>query len=151
MKSEYKIQFTLVILLSATTLIGQMTELKLATISAGAARLDNGSLVTLGQSFGGVMSAPGGTVSVSSGLLPALLQEKTGSGSLVITPTLSLAGGRFQFFFPTQPGRNYVVQASTNLSSWTPVWTNGGTWTGLTFEDAEAGEFPYRFYKILAR
>src|SRR5438552_2843910 len=109
MKNECKIQFTLVILLSATTLIGQITPLKVATISAGAARLDNDSLVTFGQPFVGVMSAPAGALSISSGLLPALLQEASASGMLVITPAVSLAGGRFKFVFPTQPGRNYVV------------------------------------------
>ena len=124
--------------------------LKVATICSGAATLNNGSIVILGQPFVGVMSAPGGAVSLSSGLLPAMLQEKNASGPLVITPVVSLASGRFQFCFPTQPGRNYVVQASTNLSSWTPVWTNPGTWTGLIFEDADAGQFPQRFYKVVA-
>ena len=126
----------------------QGAELKAGTICAGAATLNNGSIVTIGQPFVGVMSAPGGAVSVSGGLLPALLQEKNANGPLVITPTVSLAGGQFQFCFPTQPGRNYVVQASTNLASWTPVWTNAGTWTGLTFEDADAGQFPHRFYRV---
>ena len=128
----------------------QGAGLKAGTICAGAATLNNGSIITIGQPFVGVMSAPGGAVSVSSGLLPALLQEKNASGPLVIAPAVSLASGWFQFCFPTQPGRNYVVQASTNLSSWTPIWTNAGTWTGLTFEDADAGQFPHRFYKVVA-
>lgn len=124
--------------------------LKVATICAGAATLNNGSVIIIGQPFVGVMSAPDGQVSVSTGLLPALLIEKNWTGPLAIGSTLSFVGGQFQFCFPTQPGRNYVVHASTNLSDWTPIWTNVGTWTGLTFEDADAMQFPYRFYKVEA-
>lgn len=143
MNNEHKIILTLALLFSATALHGQSLQLKVATVSAGAARLDNGSIITIGQPFVGMMSAPGGMVSMSSGLQPALLQEKGASGPLVITPAVSLAGGRLQFGFPTQPGRNYVV-----LASWTPIWTNPGTWTGLTFEDTDAGQFPHRFYQV---
>ena len=133
---------------ACTGVMAQGAGLKVAMVCSGAATLNNGSIVTFGQPFVGVMNAPGGAVSVSSGLLPAVIQEKNAGGPLAIMPAGSVAGGRFQFFFPTQPGHNYVVQASTNLTSWKSVWTNAGTWTGLTFEDAEAGGFPYRFYKI---
>lgn len=146
MKTYLSLLSVLVVACSAT--IAQGAELKVVAICAGAATLNNGSIITIGQPFVGVMNAPGGGVSVSSGLLATLLQEKNANGPLIITPAVSLAGGRFQFGFPTQPGRNYVVQASTNLSSWTPIWTNPGTWTGLTFEDTDAGQFPHRFYRV---
>lgn len=136
----------LVASLSATT--AHATNLKIGTICAGAATLDNGSIVTIGQPFVGVMSASDGSASVSSGLLPTLLLSPSSGSPLLINPTFTMQNGRFQFDFPTQPGRNYVVQASTNLLDWTPVWTNIGTWTGLFFQEADSTFFPERFYRV---
>ena len=116
---------------SATT--AYTAELKAGTVCSGAATLNNGSVVIIGQPFIGVMSAADGSASVSSGLLPTLLPSQNTISPLTINPNLTMQSGQFQFSFPTQPGRNYVVHASTNLLDWTPIWTNVGTWTGLSF------------------
>ena len=78
------------------------------------------------------------TVNVVSGSLPQL------SASYV---------GNHQFHFSitdlTQQG--YVVQASTNLVTWVPVYTNPTPATTITsFTDSSATtNYPYRFYRVL--
>jgi hypothetical protein len=129
-------------------LFAQASELKASVICAGAATLNNGSIVTIGQQFVGFMSAPDGSASVSAGILPTLLPSQNIGSPVIINPTLTMQNGLFQFGFSTQPGRNYVVQASTNLLDWSPIWTNVGTWTGLQFQDADAWLYPWRFYRI---
>jgi len=83
-----------------------------ATICAGAATLNNGSIVMIGQPFAGLTMAAGGSAQVQVGVIP------------VLTGGPSVSGPRFQMTFATQTGVNYVVQASTNLIAWTPIWTN---------------------------
>jgi hypothetical protein len=148
MNCKHAVIVALALLLTSLRLTAQTSQLKTAIISAGAARLDNGSLVNIGQPLIGVMAVTDGSASVSSGLLPALLSAQGTNSLLIIYPTLTMQGGQFQFAFPTQPGRNYVVQVSTNLLDWSPVWTNVGTWTELLFADAETGVYQRRFYRV---
>jgi hypothetical protein len=119
------------------------------TLCAGAAQLSNGSIVTIGQPFVSTPSATNSGASASIGLLPALIQNVSGSSPQVITTAPALVGGQFQLYFSTQPGLNYVVQASTNLFSWIPISTNAGAWTGFTYQDAGYGQFERRFYRVM--
>ena len=67
----------------------------------------------------------------------------------VIPPVMTNAqrvGANFQFNFQTQPGRNYRVLGSTNLTSWTAIRTNAGS-TNITqfiHTNAPAGRYFYR-------
>ena len=46
------------------------------------------------------------------------------------------------------PNASYVVQATTNLVSWTAISTNTADATGaFTYTDTSAGQFPKRFYR----
>ena len=59
-------------------------------------------------------------------------------------------GGHSQFGFDVSGGaaQTLVVQASTNLLNWVPLQTNllgGPLWY---FSDPQAGNFPYRFYRL---
>ena len=149
MKNNYTTIFTLALLLTATALQAQSPQLKAAAISAGAARLDNGSIVNIGQPFVGAMFASGG-VTLSAGILPVLgTNEIFQTVPPNISPGAQMQGGVFAFSFQSQPGRNYVVEASTNLSDWLPIWTNAGTGTGLLFEDAQAAQYRWRFYRVV--
>ena len=62
------------------------------------------------------------------------------SGSLI-------AGGKFQLSFTGSgsPGQTNVVEASTNLVNWVPIYTNLGS---LIFTDAAANGFSHRFYRV---
>jgi hypothetical protein len=44
-----------------------------------------------------------------------------------------------------------IVSASTNLVSWTPIYTNAPTNGAIIFLDPASTYFPYRFYRILQR
>jgi len=46
-------------------------------------------------------------------------------------------------------GSNYVLQASTNLSSWTPISTNTAGINSFNFFDPHAANFPDRYYRVL--
>jgi hypothetical protein len=127
----------------------QADELKAVTICSGAATLNNGSIITIGQPFVGVMSAPPG-VQLNAGILPVFgMLSDLQLRQPAISPGAQMQGSVFQFSFQSQPGRNYVVEASTNLSSWLPIWTNTGSGASLLFEDAQAGQHPWRFYRLL--
>jgi len=43
----------------------------------------------------------------------------------------------------------YVVQASTNLAGWLPIWTNVTDLSGMAqFVDSAAPNFSRRFYRV---
>jgi hypothetical protein len=54
-----------------------------------------------------------------------------------------LAQGEFSLKFNGPPGTAYVIQASSNLSAWTPVLTNTAP---FTFSDLASRT--YRFYRV---
>jgi hypothetical protein len=71
--------------------------------------------------------------------LPPLPNIKV-SGSMLV-------GGQFQLNF-TDSGsssQTNVVEASTNLVNWVPIYTNIGS---FIITDKAANSFPYRFYRI---
>jgi hypothetical protein len=59
------------------------------------------------------------------------------------------AGGPFQMGFVGVTGGNYVLQASTNFSTWTPISTNTAVTNVFNLLDPAATNFPYRFYRVL--
>jgi hypothetical protein len=132
---------------TVTTLANPPTS---GVICAGAARLDPGSLITLGQPFVGVMSAPGGSVTLHVGIVPVLetIRNSTPTGPLRIAPDFGMVDGRFRFRFPSQCGGHYVIEASTNLVDWTPLLTTNATDWSVTFEDLDARRSPWRFYRL---
>ncbi|HEY4414892.1 MAG TPA: chitobiase/beta-hexosaminidase C-terminal domain-containing protein [Verrucomicrobiae bacterium] len=54
----------------------------------------------------------------------------------------------FRLGFMGVAGSNYVLQATTNFSTWTPVSTNLATNNLFILFDANATNYPYRFYRI---
>src|SRR5256885_459762 len=72
MQTEHKIIVTLTLLLMAMSLPGQTIELRGATISAGAARLDNGSVVNSGQPLVGAFGSPQAGVLGNAGIAEVL-------------------------------------------------------------------------------
>ena len=53
-----------------------------------------------------------------------------------------------QLIVVNQPGQTYVVEASTNLTTWTPVATNTPTGTSFLFKDTNAGTASTRLYRV---
>jgi sugar lactone lactonase YvrE len=55
-------------------------------------------------------------------------------------------GGQFRFDLKGPPAQSVVVEASTDLVSWVPVWTN--TFSGaLSFSDPQSAASSHRFYR----
>jgi uncharacterized repeat protein (TIGR03806 family) len=59
-----------------------------------------------------------------------------------------LANGQFQLGFAGVTGGNYVLQATTNFTTWTPVSTNTALTNLFNLLDPRATNFPYRFYRV---
>jgi uncharacterized repeat protein (TIGR01451 family) len=71
----------------------------------------------------------------------------------VITPTApQLSGayvggnGAFQFTVTSYPGVTNIIQASTNLTTWIPIYTNVGS---FIYTNLDATNYPQRFYRTL--
>jgi glucose/arabinose dehydrogenase/regulation of enolase protein 1 (concanavalin A-like superfamily) len=64
----------------------------------------------------------------------------------LLTPQL-LPDGTLRFFVQGSDGVNYVVEASTNLVTWTPVFTNAPVGSLFQFIDSDATNHPFRFYR----
>ncbi len=58
-------------------------------------------------------------------------------------------GGQFRFNLSGPAGQLVVVETSTDLLNWLPIWTN--TFTGpLNFSDPKTSEYSIRFYRAHA-
>ncbi|HWD17897.1 MAG TPA: immunoglobulin domain-containing protein [Verrucomicrobiae bacterium] len=65
-----------------------------------------------------------------------------------IPPVINSAGFAFQFNAPV--GSSYVIYASTDLTTWTPIYTNTTTTGNILFSDA-ATNFHARLYRVAVR
>jgi len=66
---------------------------------------------------------------------------------LTLTVSGSQASGQFRLTFPGQNGQSYVLETSTNLTVWTPVWTNTPANGLLMFTNINATDRA-RFYRV---
>ena len=60
-----------------------------------------------------------------------------------------LANRQFQLVLAGVAGSNYVLQATTNFSAWTPISTNTALTNLFNLVDPKATNYPYRFYRVL--
>lgn len=134
----------------AASMQAQTVQLRQAVFCSGAAALNNGSFITLGQPFFGSCSGSGGTVKLTAGFQGVSHGIAVAPGNPWIgTPGLQ-AGGQFRFQYQGLIGRNIVIEASTNLQHWTPIRTNVGV-PGMTeFADPDSFRFHQRFYRVKA-
>ena len=61
--------------------------------------------------------------------------------------TFGFSGGEFGFALTGPAGQAVVVDASTDLVSWLPLWTNTFMVGPLQFSDPNSGAYPNRFYR----
>jgi len=73
-------------------------------------------------------------------LVPPFFIATTNSG-------FGLVNGQFQFTLNGPAGSNAVISASTNLQTWIPLVTNPLTLGSLIFTDAQATNYPHRYYR----
>jgi hypothetical protein len=136
---------------AALALIAAPSQLGPAVIAAGAARLDNGSLVTLGQPLAGVFGTPGAGVSGSAGFIPVFQTMQSWPPPPQIAPGFGLTGTNFHLSFQADVGHSYAVEASTNLTDWTPLWSAPGTGAAVQFTDPDALRYDRRFYRVVTQ
>jgi len=90
-----------------------------------------------------VVSNRAGAVTSSPAFLA--LNQPLRAGQLMLT------NGVFQFQFIGSMGSNYVVQASTNLTNWVPLFTNIATNGYVSVTDTNAASFPGRYYRTVGQ
>jgi hypothetical protein len=66
---------------------------------------------------------------------------------LQLTRPTWLTNRQFRLRVSGTSGESYIIQGSTNLSTWTPLLTNSATL--YDFTDTAALNFPFRFYRAL--
>ena len=100
---------------------------------------------TNGLNLGGGLSFIMNFSSTDLTLITAAPQPCLGS-------VVSLTNGQFQFQITGQVGSNYMIQASTNFSSWIPIATNVIPVSGvLSVTDPSATNYSRRFYRAMAQ
>jgi uncharacterized repeat protein (TIGR01451 family) len=68
-----------------------------------------------------------------------------------LSGSLTGTGGAFQFTVTGQSGQEYIIQASTNLVDWVPVYTNSAPYVSpFNFTDPNASSYTSRFYRVVA-
>ena len=72
-----------------------------------------------------------------------------GAAAVIVScwPTFGLQGGQFGFDLAGPAGQAVVIDASTNLTTWFPIWTNTVGAGALCFGDPLGSAFPCRFYR----
>jgi hypothetical protein len=66
-----------------------------------------------------------------------------------ITKVVRAPDGRTQLQFLGEPRQKYTVQCSTDLKTWATLDTRTADADGvIEYEDADAGQFPVRFYRL---
>ena len=139
----------LALLLTATALSAQSPQLRAAALSSGAARLDNGSIVNIGQPFVGTFGSGAQGVNGSAGIVGVLRAVAGPAVRPQFNPSVSYGSGGFRLSVQTEPGWSYTVQASTNLVEWQSIWNSFSTGSVLSFTDPQAGNHPWRFYRVV--
>jgi uncharacterized delta-60 repeat protein len=72
-------------------------------------------------------------------------------GSVIFNPPEPVHDGRVRLSTQNAPGMEQIVEASTNLTDWVPIYTNKAPMNSLQFIDADAGLFRQRFYRVVTR
>jgi hypothetical protein len=66
-------------------------------------------------------------------------------------PTVQALGASpsgFALQLPVPVGRTFVIEASTNLINWTPIYTNVSLSGSVTFTDAASANYGQRYYRV---
>lgn len=94
------------------------------------------------------------TVSVADGGLPSL--SATQSFQVVVNPlnrpsltSVGMTNGQFRLTITGDTGPDYALQASTNLTTWTTLFTSNSPALPIQWLDADAASVPFRFYRVL--
>jgi len=121
-----------------TMAVGSGATLNLQLLSTSAGTYTNTAVVSAGTDDPN--SDDNATVSalvVSGSLTPPTLTAAT----------VNAGNGSFSMSVTGSSGVTTVIQASTNLVTWVPVYTNMGS---FTFTNTDTGTYPHRFYRAIS-
>lgn len=138
--------FACILLFSAGTGQTQTISSQTMLISAGVGSLENGSIVNIGQPLVGLTYA--GTT-IKTGIIPELLASTPKINLLRLSPEALFNGSQISLTLFGEPGKSYILQASTNLISWESLITNLAYGVSLQFDQTNASSMNYRFYRVL--
>ena len=120
---------------------------------AGASIDPNSGLFTWRPTIAQSPSTPTVTVVVSDNGVPPLsaTQSFTVTVTQPATPTLSASftNGQFGFWINGDTGPDYIIQTSTNLASWSPVFTSNSPSLPCFWVDTNSLSNPFLFYRVL--
>jgi hypothetical protein len=67
-----------------------------------------------------------------------------------LTTSVANNNGTFQFTVTGTSGQEYIIQSSTNLVKWVPIYTNPSPFVSpFTFTDSNAANHPDQFYRVV--
>lgn len=146
-----------VIFVSATTSQGTFTNaggvvtFNLGTLSSSASA---SASIQVSPAFGGSLINSATVGGAESDLSTVNNTAQTTTTVLVpLRATLSgvvVTNAELQFTLTGDPGMSYVIQGSTNLTTWTPLSTNTAAVNGtIKFTDSNAPGFNQRFYRAV--
>ena len=92
------------------------------------------------HAYDGIAASAGATVTITV----------LSNTPLNLSPGVMTPGG-FSFQLSGTPASAYVIEASTNLTEWTPISTNSGLTGSVLFTDTDVTSFGKRYYRGLAR
>jgi uncharacterized delta-60 repeat protein len=116
----------------------------------------SGMRVPAGWTVDATNIPPGATVRArgfitGSGIAGSFVEDWLFQGSLAIQTADSdfgVGAGRFGFNVTGSPGQSVVIEASTNLATWTALSTNAVGGTPLYFSDPSWTNSPSQFYRL---
>ena len=112
--------------------VGTNTSTTVASLAEGSTYY----FVVTAYNADGIESGPSNEVDF---IVPGLIRLVQGGGT----------NAPVRVNFPVAPGRNYGLQATTDLFSWVTIWqTNCASNCWVEFKDPEAKSRPMRFYRV---
>src|SRR5206468_2649307 len=69
--------------------------------------------------------------------------------NITVMNASSPACGVFKLHLVDIGGRSFVLQASTNLTDWTPLFTNSSPNESFDYTDTNADKYPCRFFRVV--
>jgi len=83
----------------------------------------------------------------SSNVLLVVLPPPVAVPIHIFSPTAGLTAAGFNVQLSTPAGSNVVIEASSDLANWTPIYTNLDSTGSISFTDTTATNYPYRYYR----
>jgi hypothetical protein len=117
--------------LASTNVFSQHSAKAIAYYYSGATGWSN--------TFGGLP-----TVELTAQFVPPQIGGGTGVGN---NGGIGIQSGNFSFNINAASNQTVVIEASSNLVTWLPVWTNTLSGTNATFSDPQWTNYPARYYR----